>query len=490
MMYAVPGRWLALIAASAVCVSLQNGRIGAAETAPQPPNIVLILADDLGWADLGCYGNTFNETPRIDRLAAEGVRFTQFYASGPVCSPTRAGLQSGQYQARFGLTVHIPGHWRPFEKLVEPPNALQLPLNITTFAERLRDAGYATGYFGKWHLGGPGFGPQDQGWQTAIEIQGHDVRPRDTPNREPQRLTEFLSDRAVDFIDENSRQPFLLMVSHYAVHIPINTTPHLLSKYEAKQPMPGYPSRPDYAGLLEEMDQSVGRVLDALDRLGLAQNTLVIFTSDNGGLAHQQNGTVVTSNAPLRGEKGMLYEGGIRVPCIARWPGVTPAGKSCDVPATTLDLYPTFLEIANVDRPAVQPLDGTSLLPSLRDPSSRPEPRSLCWHFPHYHHSRPSSAIRRGDWKLIEFFDSEDLELYNLADDPGETKNLANRQPERTRELHEALRAWRSEVDAQMPQENPAHDPERADEWWSRRTVEPTGPPGSRRRDRQERNQP
>lgn len=466
---------LLLVIASAAAAA--QGR--AAESPARPPNIVLILADDLGWADLACYGNTFNETPNIDRLAAQGVRFTQFYASGPVCSPTRAGLQTGRHQARYGLTVHIPGHWRPFERLVEPPNALQLPVSAATIAERLGDAGYATGYFGKWHLGGDGYGPREQGWQTAIEIQGHDVRPRVSGGRGPQRLTEFLADRAIEFIGENKERPFLLMVSHYAVHIPINTTPELLEKYEAKPPMPGYPSRPDYAGLLEEMDRSVGRVVESLDRHGLSENTLVIFTSDNGGLAHQQNGTVVTSNAPLRGEKGMLYEGGIRVPCIARWPGVIPNGADCDQPATTLDLCPTFLELAG--RPTDDPLDGTSLVPTLREPRRRDKTRSLYWHFPHYHHSRPSGAIRRGDWKLIEFFDTGELELFNLADDLSGTRNLVDDQPEIARELHESLIAWRRDVQAQMPQENPAYDPERAEEWWSRRKVAPSGPPGGGR---------
>ncbi|MCO6456313.1 MAG: sulfatase [Pirellulaceae bacterium] len=427
------------------------------------PNIILILADDLGWADLGCYGNRFHETPHIDRLAREGLRFTQFYA-GPVCSPTRANLQSGQDQARFGITQHIPGHRRPFARLIDPLVPAHLPLEVETFAERLQTAGYATGYFGKWHLGGSGFGPDRQGWQTALVCQGNTQPPRITGRDAPRRTAEFLSERAIEFIQANRQRPFLLQVSHAAVHIPLSTTPELLARFQAKQPAAGYPCLPAYAGLLAELDQSVGQIVAAVDAAGLADRTLIVFVSDNGGLEHEQSGRVVTSNKPLRGEKGTLYEGGIRVPAIVRWPGHVPAGFVCDTPANTLDLYPTFVELARAELPDRQPRDGASLAGLLRDPT-RPLARdTLHWHLPHYHHSTPASAIRRGDWKLIEFFEDSQVELYNLRDDVSEQHDLAAAQPARASLLRTALHQWRQAVGARMPVPNPAYDPARATE--------------------------
>jgi arylsulfatase A len=436
--------------------------VGAGRAAT-PPNIVLILADDLGWADLPAYGNTFNETPRLDRLAREGMRFTQFYA-GPVCSPTRANLQSGRDQARFGITQHIPGHRRPYARLSDPVVPSHLPLEVETFAERLRSAGYATGYFGKWHLGGEGFSPTDQGWDKAIEFTGNTVPPRIAGSTTPRRSTDFLAEQAIAFIQSAKSKPFLVQVSPSAVHIPLSTTPELLKKYQAKTPMANYPSRPEYAGLLEELDQCVGRIVDAIDQAGLRDNTLIVFLSDNGGLVHEQSGRVVTSNAPLRGEKGQLYEGGIRVPAIARWPGRIPAGHTSDVPAMTHDLHPTFLALAGVKAPPAGALDGVSIAPLLTDPRATLARETLYWHLPHYHHSTPASAIRRGDWKLIEFFEDDTVELYDLARDPGEKTNLASREPQRAQELRAALATWRREVGARLPQPNPQHDPARATE--------------------------
>jgi uncharacterized sulfatase len=435
----------------------------SARAADAPPNVVLILADDLGWADLPCYGNTFNETPHLDRLAREGLRFTQFYA-GPVCSPTRANLQSGRDQARFGITQHIPGHRRPYARLADPVVPLQLPLEVETFAERLRTAGYVTGYYGKWHLGGEDHGPTRQGWDAAIEFTGNTVPPRVAGGEAARRSADFLASKAGDFIAANRERPFLLQISPSAVHIPLSTTPELLAKYRAKKPMAGYPSRPDYAGLLEELDQCVGRIVAAIDRAGLAEKTLVLFISDNGGLIHQQDGVIVTSNAPLRGEKGSLYEGGIRVPALARWPGRITAGTTSMVPAITLDVYPTLLTLAGVEPLSGQPPDGVSLAPLFDLPSATLARDTLAWHLPHYHHSTPASAIRRGDWKLIEFFETDTVELYHLGQDLGETTNLAAREPARARELRAALAAWRREVGARMPHPNPNYDPARAGE--------------------------
>jgi arylsulfatase A len=428
---------------------------------PARPNIVLLLADDLGWADLACYGNTYNQTPSLDRLAREGMRFTQFYA-GPVCSPTRANIQSGQNQARFGITQHIPGHKRPFAKLADPVVPLQLPLEVVTYAEVLRDAGYATGYFGKWHLGNTGYGPGDQGWQTVLETNGNVVPQAVAKSNPPLRAAPFLAGKAIEFLETHREEPFVMQVSYGAVHIPLSTTPDLLSKYKARPPMPGYPSRPEYAGLLEELDTSVGQIVATIDRLGLAERTLVLFVSDNGGLESEQGGTIVTSNDPLRGEKGSLYEGGIRVPCIARLPGVIPAGSESDRVATTTDFHATFLDVAKQAAPSGQPADGVSLAPLLRDPAADLGRDTIYWHLPHYHHSTPASAMRRGDWKLIEFFEDGSLELYNLSDDLGETRNLAASEPDRARSMHAALQAWRTEVGARMPVPNPNYDPAKA----------------------------
>lgn len=435
---------------------------------PPPTNIVVILADDLGWADLSCYGNSFNETPHIDQLAHAGMQFTQFYA-GPVCSPTRANLQSGQDQARFGITQHIPGHRRPFARLIDPAVPLHLPLEVETFAERLQAVGYATGYFGKWHLGGAGYAPADQGWQTVFECAGNLLSPRLTGEKNPRRTAEFLTERAIDFIHANKERPFLLQVSHCAVHIPLSTTPQLLKKYTEKQPLPGYPCLPTYAGLLEEVDQSVGRIVAAVDESGLSESTLVMFLSDNGGLEHEQSGHVVTSNRPLRGEKGTLYEGGLRIPAIARWPGRIPPASRCDIPLSTMDLYPTCVELAAATLPTDQPVDGVSLVRLLTDPDARLDRETLYWHLPHYHHSTPASAIRQGDWKLIEFFEDGALELYNLHDDVSERQNLAAEYPDRAKSLQALLSEWRTQVQARLPLPNPNYDPERATELERRR---------------------
>jgi arylsulfatase A len=443
------------------------------------PNIVLILADDLGWSDLGCYGNRFNETPNIDRLAKQGIRFTDFYAGAPVCSPTRASIISGQHPARVGITAHIPGHWRPFEKLVEPPNALHLPTNTISVAHRLKAAGYATGYFGKWHLGGKGIGPEKFGFDEVFEFTGHSLAPdgKRGKGNEGKRACEHLTDLAVRFMEKNQDEPFFLQLNPSAVHIPLNTTPALQAKYEAKAKVPGYSCHPSYAGLLEEMDTSVGRVVETLNRLGIAENTLIVFTSDNGGLEREMGGWPGTLNRPLRNEKGSLYEGGIRVPFVVAWPRVIKGGSVSETPAISTDIYPTILNAVKIKLPTS--LDGTSLLAVLKNPTATVKRDAIYWHYPHYHHSRPSGAIRSGDWKLIEFFDTNELELYNLAQDISEGRDLASDLPEKASALHARLKAWRQEVCAQLPQRNPAYNPERAQEWWNRNKIEPTEAPGT-----------
>lgn len=460
------------------------GIAGAAER----PNIVLILADDLGWADLGCYGNRFNETPNIDRLAKQGVRFTDYHSAGAVCSPTRASLMTGQYPARVGITAHIPGHWRPFEKLTEPPNRLDLPKETVTIAERLQEAGYATAYFGKWHLNWQQSGPEEHGFQTAFSHTGHTVaKERQGSGQKSRRACDYLAEQGVQFIQSHRAQPFFVVISPSAVHIPLNTTPELQKKYEAKPKVAGYSCHPLYAGLLEELDDVVGRVMNSLDTLGLTENTLLIFTSDNGGLEKEMGGMPGTLNHPLRNEKGSLYEGGIRVPLAVRWPKVIAPGGVANEVSSSIDLYPTFLDAANIDvshgsrSTNFQEIDGTSLMGVLKKPETRLKRDALYWHYPHYHHSRPSGAIRQGGWKLIEFFDTGELELYDLNSDLGEAKDVASQMPDKTRELHSKLQAWRKDVDAQMPQLNPAYDPKRAQEWWNRAKVESTEAPGTLR---------
>jgi uncharacterized sulfatase len=436
---------------------------GSASEPKRAPNIILILADDLGWADLACYGNLYHETPRIDQLAREGMRWTNFYA-GPVCSPTRTNIQSGRDQARYGITQHIPGHRRPFAQLIDPVVPTELPLEVETIAERLADAGYATGYFGKWHLGGAGFSPSEQGWQEVLEHSGHTYPRKPAPGETVQRTATVLTERAIDFIDRHRTEPFLLQVSHFAVHIPLTVRPDLLSKYESKTPPSGSGFiNPAYAALLEELDESVGAIVDAVDAAGLGEHTLILFVSDNGGIEYDQSGKQITSNAPLRGEKGTLYEGGIRVPAIFRWRNVVPPASICETPAMTINCFPTFAELARASR-ETEILDGVSLAPLLHDPSALLDRTDLHWHLPHYHHGTPASALRRGDWKLIQLFETNQHELYNLHDDPGESRNLIVSESEQAKVLQAALTKWQKEVGARMPVPNPNFDPARAKE--------------------------
>jgi uncharacterized sulfatase len=421
------------------------------------PNILFILIDDMGWTDLACYDSAFHETPNINRLARQGMRFTDAYAACPVCSPTRASIMSGQYPARVGVIDFITGHWRPYEKLRVPINRTQyLPLEIVTLAESLQAAGYATGHIGKWHLGGKQHGPQKQGFDY-VRQQG--------PNQNDKRVATY-TDRALEFIEQNADRPFFLHLSHNTVHIPLEAPQELVEKYQNKpKPATGV-NNPTYAAMVEHLDNNVGRILSKLDDLGLADDTIVVFFSDNGGLrqTYTGKGPIVATNAPLRDEKGTVYEGGIRVPLIVRWPGMVEAAGECNVPVTSVDFYPTFLEIAEARKPTAQSLDGQSLMPLLRR-QGRFKDRAIYWHYPVYHHSTPAGAIRDGDWKLIEFFTDGKLELYNLKDDIGEQRNLTTLFPRRTAALQRKLAAWRKSVNAAMPEPNPDFDPARRQEW-------------------------
>ena len=452
------------------------------------PNFVLIFIDDMGWKDVGCYGNNFVETPRIDRLAAEGVRFTDFYAAGAVCSPTRCALQSGQNQARIGITDFISGHWRPFERVITPRPAMALPLDTVTIAEALKSAGYKTGYVGKWHLGtGPQYQPDRQGYDFSAVINGPHLPGRyrvqgrpDLKPRPDQYRTDFEADLCIDFIKEHREQPFFLMLSPYAVHIPLAAMSDKAEKYrrkaaEMKRELP----HPVYAAMIEHCDEMVGRIVDAIDDAGLGDNTMVIFTSDNGGLYRRYDyrehaDDTVADLAPLMGEKGSLHEGGVRVPLIVKYPPLNKAGAVCSEPAITYDFYPTFVDLSGGKPPLNQTIDGLSLRPLLSDPHARLDRDALHWHYPHYHHDRPASSIRERDWKLIEYLDGTgDVELYQISKDIGETKNLATEKRGRVGDLKQKLQAWRKSVLARMPLPNPSYDPDRAAEWWSTRTGQP-----------------
>jgi uncharacterized sulfatase len=438
-------------------------KLSAAARKNRKPNILFILIDDMGWTDVACYGSEFHETPNIDRLAEQGMRFTDAYAACPVCSPTRASILAGQYPARVGITDFIPGHWRPWEKLIVPQNRLHLPLETVTIPEALSKNGYVTGHIGKWHLGGRDYGPQHQGFDRVV--QGG-------RNQNDKRVTSY-TDRAIEFIRNNSDKPFFLHLSHNTVHIPLEAPQQLVDKYENKPRPPTGINNPVYAAMVEHLDNSIGRIMRKLDELNLTDKTIVIFFSDNGGLYQAYGGyggkrEIVSSNEPLRGEKGTLYEGGIRVPLIVRWPGVVRPGTTCGTPVTSVDFYPTFLDILAARPRPSHALDGESILPLLEKTGSL-ERDAVYWHYPHYHHSRPAGAIRDADFKLIEFYEHGTLELYNLENDISEEKNLANRMPEKAARLRKKLAAWRQSVDAKMPEPNPDYDPARAHEWGRRK---------------------
>jgi arylsulfatase A-like enzyme len=442
-------------------------------TSSARPNFVFILADDLGWTDLGCQGSTYYRTPNVDRLAKEGLRLTSFYVCQN-CAPTRAALLSGQYAPRTGIyTVNTLARGREEDrKMRVPPNETRLSLNKVTVAETLKSAGYATGMFGKWHLGDNGpYHPSRRGFDEAIVSAGRHFNFTTTPKvtvPSGAYLADFLTDLAVDFIEKHRAEPFFLYLPHFGVHAPYQAKPEIKAHYRPLPKSAGHRD-PTYAAMIESVDQSVGRVLAALERLDLARNTVVIFTSDNGGVGGYESTEPpsprrgITDNAPLRGGKGTLYEGGIRVPFIVRWPGVIPPGTTSDAPAVHVDLYPTLLELAGAKPPPDYPLDGISLLPVWRHPGSqlsRPG-NAIYWHFPgyleSYVHKRgwrttPVGVIRSGDFKLLEFFEEDRFELYNLKEDLSEKHDLASARPDTVRELHRKLAQWRERLHAAMPE--------------------------------------
>ena len=437
------------------------------------PNIVLYFIDDLGWTDVSFMGSKYYETPHVDQLSKEGMKFMSAYANAPNCAPSRACLLSGQYGPRHGIyTVGNSDRGKAqFRKLIPTKNTTVLADRFVTIAESLQSAGYVTATMGKWHLGTD---PTTQGFDVNIAGKhwgspsgGGYHSPYNYPNLVNREKGEYLTDRlgqeACKFIEANKDKPFFLYLTHYAVHTPIQSKPGLKAKYQKKNPVGGHKNAA-YAGMIESMDDSIGAVQATLKRLKLEENTVVIFFSDNGGHGG------VTSNAPLRGSKGMLYEGGIREPLVVKWPGVTKPGAVCNEPVIGVDLYPTFLEMAGARRPKNYLLDGLSIAPLLRDATASLKREAIFWHFPCYlqgytprhgpFRTTPAAAIRMGDWKLIEFFEDGKLELYNLKSDLSEKNNLAQKMPAKTKELHAAMLKWRKSVKAPVPTEkNPLYDP-------------------------------
>ena len=428
---------------------------------PRSPNIILILMDDMGWRDVGFTGNTFAETPHIDLLAKRGLVFRQAYASAPNCAPTRACLMSGQYTPRHGIyTVVDPRQpaGSPWHKLVASHSESALGTDVVTIAESLQAGGYATGFFGMWNLGRGRSGPATpggQGFETVVFPETINFGKDAYFDAAGNYLSDRLTDEVLAFVEKNRDRPFFAYLADHAVHAPYDPKPELLAKYERKA-VNGNDRRndPAHAATVEAVDQSVGRIMAALDRLKLTDDTMVIFTSDNGGTPQ--------FTAPLRGSKGELYEGGIRVPLVVCWPGLAKPGSTCDEPVSSVDLYPTLLELAGVNRPEAQTLDGVSLVPALRGAAALKRPR-LFWHFPCYvGRATPASAVREGDFKLIEFFeDGGHVELYNLRADPNEERNLAASQPAKARVLTQTLRDWQKQTHAAIPRDaNPAYEPQ------------------------------
>ncbi|WP_154858529.1 sulfatase [Cyclobacterium xiamenense] len=447
--------WLYLSTFSMVAAQGNSGR----------PNIVLILADDLGWSDLGCYGSSYYETPNIDRFAAEALRFTDAYSSAPVCAPTRAALMTGKSPGQLRLTAVFD---RDFEKMpLLPPNWVkQLPVEEVTLGERFKEIGYTTGIMGKWHLGKTAdFWPENQGFDVNVGAweSGRPASyfpPYKNPKISDEVPGEYLTDRiareAVGFIEDNRDRPFFLYLPFYSPHLPLEAPEETIAHFRGKEPYRKQ-KNPTYAAMVARLDQAVGAVLKTLDSLDLADNTLVVFTSDNGGVLSLSE-TLVTDNHPLRAEKFLLYEGGIRVPLIVRWPGIVPKGSKTSQLAVSHDMLPTLLSAAGSplfdDR-----IEGVDLLPVFKQGELAKFNRVLTWHYPHYmprQEMKPSSAIRVGDMKLIHWHESHKLELYDLGNDIGESRNLAKSMPGVAKTLYSYLDDWRMRRGVQMPVPNPA----------------------------------
>ncbi len=451
-----------------------------------PPNIIVILADDLGWADLSSYGSTFYETPQLDQLAKTGIKFSNAYSTSPVCSPTRASLMTGKYPTKTGVTDWIPGRSedgkkRDYEKIKPPPTAFQLPLQEKTIAEYALENGYQTFFAGKWHLGeDEKYWPEHQGFQTnkaGWSKGGPTGRINDstggffTPYKNPllsdgpmgEYLTDRLTNECIQFLENKSDKPFFLMYSMYAVHNPLQAPKALIQKYQSKQkqlglndqqrfakdeewmkPEAGWKRRlvqdnPVYAAMIKNMDWNIGRLLDKLKSLHLDDNTMIVFTSDNGGLSTAEGSNTV--NGPFRAGKGWLYEGGIRVPFILYWKGKIMGGATHDFPITVADIYPTLASVINTQYKKDRLVDGENILPMIQEPNKK---RTLFWHYPHYSNQggKPAAAIRSGDYKLIYHYEDQSVELFDLSKDVAEKNNIASSNQQKVVQLKMELMNW------------------------------------------------
>lgn len=461
--------------------------LSVVSSAGKPPNIVLILADDLGWADVGCYGADLHETPHIDRLARDGMRFTDAYAM-PVCSPTRGALLTGRHAARIHITIWAEGSLKGPQnrKLLQGDSLHDLPHTETTLAKHLQGAGYLTALVGKWHLGGADHFPETHGFDVNIGGThwgapqtfwwpysgtgrfGPEFRyvPHLEFGKPGEYLTDRLTDEAIRVIDHAGDRPFFLYLAHHAPHTPIEAKEKDTKHFEARLKPDMHHQNPVYAAMVKSLDDSVGRVLAHLKERDLEKDTLVVFVSDNGGFIgiDRKSGQTmpVTSNAPLRSGKGSCYEGGTRVPLIIRWPGVTTAGTECATSVVVMDLFTTLLGAAGLSAPSDVISDGLDLKPLLVNPSAAIDRDALFFHYPHYYETTtPVSAVRAGDWKLLEYFEDDHIELYNLKNDLGEQHDLAKTMPNKAAELRQRLHQWRKDTDAAMPTPNPDFKPKR-----------------------------
>jgi arylsulfatase A-like enzyme len=446
------------------------------------PNFVFILVDDLGWADVACYGGDLHETPNIDRLARRAVRFTNAYAAAPVCSPTRASIMTGKYPARLNMTIWYESSANPprSRKFIPPITQGNLPHEQVTIAEVLKQAGYFTAHVGKWHLGDAAHYPQTQGFDVNIggtfwgapftffypysgssrRRWGGEYRyvPHLEFGDEGEYLTDRLTDEAIRVIEHAKGRPFFLNLCYHTVHTPIEGKSELVEHYRRKLKPGMHHQNCEYAAMVHSLDENVGRILGKIDELGISDRTIVVFFSDNGGYVNRFDGKTVTDNYPLRSGKGSLYEGGTRAPLIVRWPGVTKAGSVCEEPVSSIDFYPTMLDMAGLEGDAKHnaDVDGISLAALLKNPQAKLERQTLYWHYPHYYPTTsPVSSVRMGDWKLLEYLEDNHVELYDLSKDLGEKNNLAKRMPEKAEQLRKSLHAWREAMDAQMPRPNP-----------------------------------